>query len=96
MKLTTPIRLIVACAAIELIALAAMEDHAPNPCRNLDKFAMSACKAAVKANDRLTEKEALALLALLAECEQPFACPHGRPTVLNITKKELERRFGRR
>ena len=80
----------------EMIALAAMEDHAPNPCRNLDKFAMSACKAAVKANDRLTEKEALALLALLAECEQPFACPHGRPTVLNITKKELERRFGRR
>lgn len=81
----------------EMLSFAAMEEHAPRLHeKNLDRFAMAACKAAIKANDRITEKEALHLLQLLADCEQPFACPHGRPTILNITKKELERRFGRR
>ena len=36
------------------------------------------------------------VLQQLSDCEQPFACPHGRPTIVNITIKELERRFGRR
>ena len=81
----------------EMLSLAALEEHAPGMHqRDLDRIAMAACKAAIKANDRITEKEALHLLQLLAACEQPFACPHGRPTILNITKKELERRFGRR
>lgn len=57
---------------------------------------MSACKAAVKANDKLTVEEAVALLKQLSLCEQPFTCPHGRPTILNISTKEIERRFGRR
>ncbi len=57
---------------------------------------MSACKAAVKANDKLTVEEAVALLKQLAQCEQPFTCPHGRPTILNISTREIERRFGRR
>lgn len=83
----------------EMLSLASGDNsatHIPHTKNDLDRFAMAACKAAVKANDALTEKEALGLLASLAECEQPFACPHGRPTVLNMTKKELERRFGRR
>ncbi len=63
---------------------------------NYEQVAMCACKAAVKANDELTMDEALALLRQLASCDLPFACPHGRPTILNISMKEIERRFGRR
>ena len=63
---------------------------------DLETVAMSACKAAVKANDKLTVEEAVALLKQLAQCEQPFTCPHGRPTILNISTREIERRFGRR
>ena len=63
---------------------------------DLETVAMSACKAAVKANDKLTVEEAVALLKQLSLCEQPFTCPHGRPTILNISTKEIERRFGRR
>jgi DNA mismatch repair protein MutL len=63
---------------------------------DLDAVAMAACKAAVKANDRLTVEEAESLLRQMAECDLPFSCPHGRPTVINISSKELEKRFGRR
>jgi len=63
---------------------------------NYEQVAMCACKAAVKAHDDLTMEEALALLRQLASCDLPFACPHGRPTILNISMKEIERRFGRR
>ncbi len=63
---------------------------------DLETVAMSACKAAVKANDKLTVEEAVALLKQLVQCEQPFTCPHGRPTILNISTREIERRFGRR
>ena len=82
----------------EMIALASESgDFRGDPHRSiLDKFAMAACKAAVKAHDALTPEEIHALVRQLSCCEQPFACPHGRPTVLPITLKELERRFGRR
>lgn len=82
----------------EMLSAASFEEHSSSYLHRseLDRFAMAACKAAIKANDSITEKEALTLLQLLADCEQPFACPHGRPTILNITRKELERRFGRR
>ncbi|MCL2841231.1 MAG: DNA mismatch repair endonuclease MutL [Defluviitaleaceae bacterium] len=58
-------------------------------------IAMAACKAAVKAGDKLDEAEAHALIKLLLELENPFTCPHGRPTIIEITKKEVERRFKR-
>ncbi len=80
----------------EMLALAAEEDSSRVYRSDLDKVAMAACKAAVKAHDKIPEKEIRILLQQLSECEQPFACPHGRPTILNITIKELERRFGRR
>ena len=63
---------------------------------DLETVARCACKAAVKANDKLTVEEAVSLLKQLSQCEQPFACPHGRPTILNIATREIERRFGRR
>ncbi|MCL2199820.1 MAG: DNA mismatch repair protein MutL, partial [Defluviitaleaceae bacterium] len=58
-------------------------------------IAMAACKAAVKAGDNLQESEAHALIEQLLELNNPFTCPHGRPTIIEITKKELERRFKR-
>ncbi len=59
-------------------------------------IATAACKAAVKAHDRLTLEECHALIKDLGNCELPFSCPHGRPTVLNITMNEIEHRFGRK
>jgi DNA mismatch repair protein MutL len=56
---------------------------------------MMACKAAVKAGDRLSEPELAALLDLRERIERGTACPHGRPTTLRITIRDLERQFGR-
>ena len=58
-------------------------------------IAMAACKAAIKGGDRTTPAEAEALIKQLLELENPFTCPHGRPTIIEITKGELERRFKR-
>jgi DNA mismatch repair protein MutL len=57
--------------------------------------AMSACKAAVKAHDALNETEAKALIEELLTMENPFTCPHGRPTIIEISKREIERKFKR-
>ena len=55
-----------------------------------------ACKAAVRFGDRLSREEAAALLEESGALSRAFVCPHGRPTVLRLPFKELERRFGRR
>ena len=55
-----------------------------------------ACKAAVKANMYLDEREIRGLLDELLLLENPFTCPHGRPTAIRITKTEIEKKFGRR
>ena len=60
------------------------------------KIAKIACKAAVKARDHLSQSEITRLLEELAKTELPYTCPHGRPTMINISFKELEKRFGRR
>ena len=61
-----------------------------------EKIAQMACKAAVKAHDHLSKVEVSKLLEDLVITELPFTCPHGRPTMINISFKELEKRFGRR
>lgn len=61
-----------------------------------DIVARAACSAAVKSHDRLSAEEALSLIRQMALCELPFSCPHGRPTLINVSFKEIERRFGRR
>ncbi|MCL2285714.1 MAG: DNA mismatch repair endonuclease MutL [Firmicutes bacterium] len=58
-------------------------------------IAMASCKAAVKGGDNLSEQEAHALITQLLELENPFTCPHGRPTIIEFTRQELERRFKR-
>ncbi len=62
----------------------------------LARMARAACHAAVKAHDKLTPSEIAALLRQLAGCERPDICPHGRPTAIEITAAELEKRFGRK
>ena len=54
-----------------------------------------ACKAAIKAGDRLTEEEMRALIDQLFATELPYSCPHGRPTFMRMTSEELNKRFGR-
>ncbi|MDR1542674.1 MAG: DNA mismatch repair endonuclease MutL [Clostridiales bacterium] len=61
----------------------------------LDAIAEMACKAAVKANDRLSLEEAKALIEEMLALENPFTCPHGRPTILKMTKYEWEKKFKR-
>lgn len=56
---------------------------------------MMACKAAVKAGDSLNETELAELLRMRDEVERSSNCPHGRPTTIRLSIKELERRFGR-
>ncbi len=56
---------------------------------------MMACKAAVKAGDRMSDDELRALLELRGEVERSSNCPHGRPTSVRLTISELERLFGR-
>jgi len=54
-----------------------------------------ACKAAVKANDRLSYIEAKALVEQALKLENPFTCPHGRPTIVEISEREIEKMFKR-
>lgn len=60
-----------------------------------DVMAMMACKAAVKANQRLTDEEIAALLERRHLVRDAHHCPHGRPTALIFTRQELEKQFGR-
>ncbi|MDP8298448.1 MAG: DNA mismatch repair endonuclease MutL [Candidatus Tantalella remota] len=57
---------------------------------------LTACRAAIKAGDPLTSEEMGSLLAQLKQCDLPFTCPHGRPTVIEVTIEELEKRFRRK
>jgi len=61
-----------------------------------DMIATTVCRHAVKANDYLREAELRKLLDDLFLCEMPYCCPHGRPTLIQISHGELERKFGRR
>ena len=59
------------------------------------KLATAACKAAVKGNNTLSLKEADQLIEQLLGLENPYHCPHGRPTIVSMTKYELEKKFKR-
>ncbi len=61
-----------------------------------DAIISASCKAAVKAGDKLSENEILALFKDLDLCENPFSCPHGRPTFLRFSENEIERFFKRK
>jgi DNA mismatch repair protein MutL len=61
-----------------------------------DKIASTVCRHAVKAHDPLRGEELRALLQQLHQCELPYTCPHGRPTMIQISYGELEKKFGRK
>jgi len=61
-----------------------------------DMIAKSVCRHAVKANDPLRYLEVEKLIQDLLECDLPYCCPHGRPTMIQISNAELERKFGRK
>ncbi|MDE7367531.1 MAG: DNA mismatch repair endonuclease MutL [Lachnospiraceae bacterium] len=59
------------------------------------KIATMACKAAVKGNMSLSTQEADALIDQLLQLENPYNCPHGRPTIIAVTETEIEKKFKR-
>lgn len=61
-----------------------------------DKIATTVCRHAVKAHDPLRGEELRALLEQLHRCELPYTCPHGRPTMIQMSYAELEKKFGRK
>ena len=61
-----------------------------------DMIAKSVCRHAVKANDPLRYLEVEKLIQDLLECDLPYCCPHGRPTMIQISNVELEKKFGRK
>jgi len=65
------------------------------PDKTYNMAASYACKAAIKTGDRLDPVEMQTLVDQLFLCETPYACPHGRPTIINLTIEELDRRFKR-
>lgn len=63
--------------------------------RKIDKIISNSCKKAVKAHDLLDEKEIERLMEDLAKCQNPYSCPHGRPTFIKMSKYEIEKMFKR-
>ena len=61
----------------------------------LSKIASMSCKAAVKGNHRLTDREANELIDQLLRLAPPYTCPHGRPTIISMSKYEMEKKFKR-
>ncbi len=61
----------------------------------LEKVASMSCKAAVKGNHELSLPEVDALISELLTLENPFNCPHGRPTIISMSKSEIEKKFKR-
>ena len=57
--------------------------------------AKTVCRHSVKANDPLKDEELGNLVEDLRRCAMPYTCPHGRPTLIEINYRELERKFGR-
>ena len=73
-----------------------MKDIKGNVIKSIkEKIATCACKAAVKGNTDMTQEEAVQLIADLLKLENPFNCPHGRPVIIDMTKREVEKKFKR-
>ncbi|MCM1103513.1 MAG: DNA mismatch repair endonuclease MutL [Clostridium sp.] len=87
------------CNGQELL-LNMLDELAEGPVRGTpdviyEKLASMACKSAVKGNTALTVAEADELIGELLQLENPYHCPHGRPTIISMSKYELEKKFKR-
>jgi DNA mismatch repair protein MutL len=102
LALTSVPAVLTAGAAEALLRALATEDHEGAAAEDLRRRVLEAlaaslaCKAAVKMHHPLAPLEMEALVGELFAAEQPYACPHGRPIVLQMSDSDLERRFGRR
>lgn len=72
-----------------------ISDKSRTPQMLKEKIASMSCKAAVKGNNKLPREEVEELLKELMTLENPYHCPHGRPTMISMTKSELEKKFKR-
>lgn len=77
-----------------------LTEMSENPVRGVpqiirEKIASMACKAAVKGNNSMTYEEADTLIEQLLSLENPYNCPHGRPTIVTMSKYEMEKKFKR-
>lgn len=79
----------------ELITELLEVDSAKNTESILEKIASMSCKAAIKGKQRISYEEAKILIDELLELDNPYNCPHGRPTVIQMTKTEIEKKFKR-
>lgn len=66
-----------------------------NPDLILEKIASMSCKAAVKGNMKLSRMEMESLIKELLTLDNPYQCPHGRPTIISMSKYEIEKKFKR-
>lgn len=80
---------------LEMLDDISSESMKKTPDTILDKIATMSCKAAVKGNMKLSYSEAAELMKELMELENPYHCPHGRPVIVSISKKEMEKKFKR-
>lgn len=80
---------------MEIIDSLSNESGKMSPDILTDKIASMSCKAAVKGNSRMSFQEADELITQLLSLENPYNCPHGRPTIISMSKYELEKKFKR-
>ena len=80
---------------LEMIDDLVAEDGKQDPDILLEKVASMSCKAAVKGKMKLSVEEATELIDQLLTLENPYHCPHGRPTIVSMTKYEIEKKFKR-
>jgi len=81
---------------LEVLAELKAAGEGVNPLRlGENAVATTVCRHAVKAHDPLSATELEKLLEQLRQCEMPYTCPHGRPTLIEIAYRELEKKFGR-
>lgn len=80
---------------MEMLDSLSEDTQARNADMIYEKVASMSCKAAVKGHDVLSAAEADALIDQLLGLENPYACPHGRPTIISMSKYELEKKFKR-
>lgn len=80
---------------MEMIDSLSEDISVSNPDIIYEKVASMSCKAAVKGNHQMSALEADKLIDQLLDLENPYACPHGRPTIISMSKYELEKKFKR-
>ncbi len=80
---------------MELIGSLGTESASKTSRSFVEKLASMSCKAAVKGGQKISREEMESLLLQMMELDNPYACPHGRPTMISMTKYELEKKFKR-